>query len=65
MLAGVALVRAGYTIDASGVSASLPDGSTTYPAGNWYLDADPSTGEPTRPEYITFLYINPDAQPQA
>lgn len=61
MLAGVALIRAGYSLDASGVSATLPDGSTTYPAANWYLEVDPSTGLPTRPDYITFLYVNPEA----
>lgn len=61
MLAGVALIRTGYTLDASGTGVTLPDGSTTYPMGNWYLEADPNTGEPTRPDYITFLYTNPEA----
>lgn len=55
-LEGVALIRTGYTLNETGVSAALPDGSTTYPTGNWYLDVDPTTGLPTVPEYISFLW---------
>lgn len=53
---GVAIVAAGHSLNALGVSAVLSDGSTTYPVGNWYLEADPSTGKPCVPEYITFIY---------
>lgn len=55
-LEGVALIRAGHSLTASGVSAVLADGSTTYPVGNWYLEVDPGTGLPTVPDYIEFLY---------
>lgn len=61
MLAGVGFIRAGYSLTATGTAVTLPDGSTTYPTGNWFLEADHVTGLPTRPEFITFLYVNPEA----
>ncbi len=52
---GVIVVPPG-ALDPAGTSSTLSDGSTTYPDHNWYLEADPDTGKPTTPEYVTFIY---------
>lgn len=54
---GVMVVPPGSLVP-SGVTSVLPDGSESYPNGSWYLEADPTTGLPTIPDYVTFIYRN-------
>ncbi len=42
--------------DPAGVSAALPDGSTTLPVGNWGSVIDPVTHLPSRPPYAAWYF---------
>lgn len=53
---GVILVRDASLLSPFGTSSVLPDGSTTYPVGNWGMIIDPATGLPTRDARLDFIY---------
>lgn len=53
---GVLLVRDPAALDPAGSAVALPDGSTTYPQGNWWHFSDETTGRPTRPTSIEVVY---------
>lgn len=48
VLKGIILASDPASFDPAGSSVSLPDGSTTFPVGNWRYAIDPVTGLPTR-----------------
>lgn len=56
MLWGVAICNEPTALDPTGTSAVLGDGSTTYPGGNWGFRIDNTTGVPTRPPYLSWIY---------
>lgn len=56
---GLLFVTDPAALDPSGTSVYLPDLSTTYPTGYWYTPANPVTGYPTIPTYITHVYTGP------
>ncbi len=53
---GVIVVRDSALLSPFGASSVLPDGSTTYPVGNWGYVIAPATGLPTRDPRLQFIY---------
>lgn len=53
---GVALARDSDSLDPTGSPVTNPDGTTTYPTGNWLYPVDPTTGEPTRLPSLQWIY---------
>jgi len=53
---GVIVCRDLSLLAPDGIAAAMPDGSTTYPVGNWGTLIDPSTGNPTRDERLDFIF---------
>lgn len=54
--AGVILARDPASFDPTATAVTLPDGSTSLPAGGWGRLIDPTTGQPTRLQTATFIY---------
>lgn len=55
-LHGVIMCNDPAELDPTGTSAVLGDGSTTYPVGNWSAYIDHTTGLPSRPPFLSWLY---------
>jgi hypothetical protein len=56
ILAGLILATDPTSFDPTGSSVVQPDGSTSYPDGNWATIMDPTTGLPTRLNTAIFPY---------
>lgn len=54
--AGIILASDPASFDPTATAATLPDGSTTLPTGNWGRLVDPVTGLPTRLQTATWIY---------
>ena len=56
MLWGVMTTSDATLFDSTVAAATLPDGSTTWPCGNWWSPIDPVTGKPSWGASVTMLY---------
>lgn len=55
-LQGVFLASDPTSFDPTSSPVTLPDGSTSLPAGNWFVESDPVTGFPTRLDTATLIF---------